>query len=70
MVLAYTPSVPSPSTGEGGGERISFLSPHPVLPPPEGKGPLPTLVKEGAGGSEAVRGVGSQRYVESSEQGR
>jgi hypothetical protein len=43
MVLTYTPSVPSASTGRVG------------VGVTQGGKDLPTLVKEGAAGSEAVR---------------
>ena len=41
-----TQHFPSPlmAEGSGRGERSAPLPPHPILPPPGGKGPVPTLV--------------------------
>jgi class 3 adenylate cyclase/DNA-binding winged helix-turn-helix (wHTH) protein/tetratricopeptide (TPR) repeat protein len=49
--------LPSPLRGEGlgGGERSAPLPLHPLLPPPGGKGPVPTLVSPQRGGEVATR---------------
>jgi hypothetical protein len=47
---------PPPGWGRVGvGVNAALLSPHPVLPPPGGKGPVPTLVSPSAGGKEHGR---------------
>jgi DNA-binding winged helix-turn-helix (wHTH) protein len=51
------PPLPSPLRGEGlgGGEGRAPLPSHPLLPPPGGKGPVPTLVSPRRGGEGAIR---------------
>jgi hypothetical protein len=38
--------------GEGGGAITALLPPHPHLPPPGGKEPVPTLVRPHKGGRD------------------